>query len=164
MFIIELGDPLLSRLPNWLRWIIVVPLSLGVGFVTAGLVAFVAGGKADPSSGLPAYSAVFVSGLVYIWAALMAAYTLAPSRKRMVAAVLGFLILGDLSFVHLVLRGDVFEATTVAQLEEGLELILGLLRADDFSELQRGGITRVVGALVGLFCAGWNVSRLRSGK
>ena len=149
----------ISRLQNSVRWVAAAPLSLGVGFLVAGLIVFITGGRSEATSGILAYSAAIVSGLVYVWAALLTAYWLAPSHKKIVTAVLSLLILGDLSFVHLVLHGDRLDPATVLQLEEGLGVILVLLRVDDFHRLQFGGVAKIGGALAGLVCAGWSLSK-----
>ena len=150
---------MIERISTWLRWILLVPVSLGAGFVVAGLIALLPGG-AGASSGAFAYAAAFFSGLVYVWAAVYTAHTVAPSRKRIVATVLGLLILGDLIFVLFLLPTDFFAPAEVAPRGEGgLGVLLGLLRAEDFSGLPNGGVVKIAGVLAGLGLA-WRM-RLR---
>ncbi len=145
------GSTMIARIPKWLRWILFLPVSLAAGFLVAGLIHLVAAGEANASGGALAYAAAFLSGLGYVWVALYTAHTVAPAHKGVVATVLGILILGDLSVVHLVLPSDLIQTAA----EGDLGVILRLLRADDYSGLQNGGVVKVAGALTGLALAWW---------
>ena len=137
----------LDRLPDWLRWVLLVPSSIGTAFLAASLISFVA-------RGVFTYPAAFLSGCVYVFAALYTASRVAPSHGRIVIAVLGLLVLGDLTFVHLVMAPDILDA---ASTDRGLSVLLDLLRADDFRDLRHGGAVKIVGALAGLVLA-WRIT------
>ena len=138
---------MIDRLTDWLRWVLLVPGSIGTAFLVASLISFVA-------RGVFTYPAAFLSGCAYVFAALYTASRVAPSHRRIVIAVLGVLILGDLTFVHLVLPPDMINA---ASTDGGLSVLLGLLRADDFRDLRHGGAVKIVGALAGLVLA-WRIT------
>ena len=53
----------IDRLPDWLRWLLLIPGSIGTAFLVASLISFVA-------SGVFAYPAAFLSGCAYVFAAL----------------------------------------------------------------------------------------------
>lgn len=153
---------MITQIPKWLRWILLVPVSLAAGFVLAGLIGLVAAGGVDAPSGALAYAAAFLSGIGYIWAALYTAYAVAPSHKGIAAAVLGLLILGDMVFVHLVLPTDLLQtAATPPSAEAGLGILLRLLRADDYSGIPNGGVLKVGGVLTGLALAWWKHSSVK---
>ena len=125
-------NALIARIPNKLRWAFFVPVSLGAGFLVGGLIHLLLAGDAGALREPIAYAAAFLSGLAYVWAALHIAHTVAPSHKRIVVTVLGILILGDLSFVHLVLHTNLIPQDVVPQAgDSGLDLIFGALRADE---------------------------------
>ena len=149
---------MITRIPKWLRWILFLPVSLAAGFLAAGLIGLVSGG-ADASGGAPAYAAAFLSGVVYVWAALYTARALAPSPKGIAASVLGLLILGDMAFVHLVLPSSLLQtAATPPPTEGGLGVLLRLLRADDYTGIPNGGALKVGGVLTGLALLWWKHS------
>ncbi len=152
----------IARIPSGLRWILFLPVSLGAAFLVGGLMRLLASGQ----TGAPmAYSAAFLSGLAYVWAALYVAHTVAPSHKRIVVAVLGILLLGDLSVAHLILQTDLTPQLAAPQAEEGpLGVILGVLRAEDYSGLQNGGFVKVTGALSGCCIAWWMHVKAESGE
>ena len=147
-------NALIARIPNRLRWVLFVPLSLGAAYLVGGLIYLLPAGDAGASREPIAYAAAFLSGLAYVWAALHIAHTVAPSHKRIVVTVLGILILGDLSVVHLILHTNLIQQAAVPRAgESGLGLISGLLRADDYSGLANGGLVKIGGALTGCYIA-----------
>ena len=153
-------DALTARISRLLRWIFFLPVSLGAGFLVGGLIHLLAGGEAGASSGAVAYASAFLSGLAYVLAALRVAHTVAPSHKRIVVTVLGILILGDLGFVHLILQTDLIQQDAMARSGEGgLGVLLGLLRADDYSRLRYGGLVKIGGAVIGCYIALTGVRR-----
>ncbi len=147
-------NALIARIPNKLRWALFAPLSLGAGFLVGGLIHLLLAGDASVSRGPIAYAAAFLSGLAYVWAALHIAHTVAPSHKRIVVTVLGILLLGDLSFVHLILHTNLIpQAAAPPAGDSGLDLIFGLLRADDYSGLPNGSLVKMGGVLTGCYIA-----------
>jgi len=139
----------MSRYASWLRWPLLPPLSLGAAYLAAAVIAFV-----DSAGGVVAYAAAFVTGVVFLWAALLTAHAVAPSHKRIAVTVLGLFILGDMAFVHLVMPRDFFQ--TVGS-EGGMSWLLGLLRADHYDQLPNGGAVLVVGVALGLATALWKL-------
>ena len=137
-----------ARIPNWLRWLVLLPVSLGAGFLAAGLIHLLAIGPAVLS-----YAAAFLSGVAYVWAALYTAHSVAPTHKRVAVTVLGILILGDLSFLHLVIPTDLLQRTS------DLEVIYVFLRVDDYAGLEHGGVVKIAGAVTGALLAWWKPVR-----
>jgi hypothetical protein len=149
----------ITLVPKWLRWILFVPVSLAAGFLVAGLISLVAAGGVDAPGGSLAYVAAFLSGMGYVLAAVYTAHTVVPSRKGIAATVLGFLILGDMAFIHLVMPSDLFQtAATPLPSDGGFGVLLHLLRADDYSGIPNGGVLKVGGVLAGLALAWWRHS------
>ena len=147
---------MIARIPQWLRWILLLPVSLAAGFLVAGLIGLGTAGEVNASGGAVAYAAAFLSGLGYVLAALYTAYAVAPSHKGVVTTVLGILVFGDLSVVYLVLPSDLLQTPATPPAAEGVfGMILSLLRADDYSALRNGGVVKLAGALTGLALAWW---------
>ena len=93
-------------------------------------------------------------------AALVGRPEVAPSHKRIVVTVLGILLLGDLSFVHLILHTNLIpQAAAPPAGDSGLDLIFGLLRADDYSGLPNGSLVKMGGVLTGCYVAWWKYVR-----
>ena len=134
-----------SRMPNWLRWILLFPVSILAGYFTGGLVHFIATFFQSENPGAISYVAAFLAGLGYIWAALHLAHTLAPSHKRIAVVILGFLILGDLCVIQLI-GSEVVD----------LDFIRFILRLNDFDGLTNADLLKFAGAVVGGFLCWWN--------
>ena len=143
-------NDLIAHIPKALRWILFLPGSLAAGCLVAGLIRLISASGAGASSGPTAYAAAFLSGLVYVWAALHVAHWVAPSHKRIAVLVLGLLILADLGLIHLVLQADLMLQAAVSEDgETPIAVVCGFLRADDYSGLQKGGLVKYAGVLLG---------------
>ena len=141
---------MIATIPNPVRWILFLPLAIGAGFLVGGLIRLVLFVESGPL----AYAATFLSGLAYVLVALHVAHAVAPAHKKLVVIVLGFLILGDMSVVHLLLQGELIPGFSVAQARQrGVGVILGALRVDDYGGLPNAGPVKVGGVLAGCFLA-----------
>ena len=143
---------MIARIPNVLRWILLLPASLGAGFLVGGVIRLLPAGESGASI-VVAYAAAFLSGLAYVWFALYVAHTVAPAHKPVVVTVLGILILGDLSFVHLILPELIQQAAVPPAAESDLALLLGVLRAGDYGGLSHAGLVKIGGVLTGCYMA-----------
>ncbi len=153
-------NAVIARIPNGLRWALFLPASIGAGFLVAGLIHLPFADDAGASRVPAAYAAAFLSGLAYVWAALHVAHAVAPSHQRIVVTVLGILILGDMSVVHLILNTNLIQQIAVPESgDSGLSLILGALRTDDYSGLPNGGFVKLGGILAGCYIAWWKYVR-----
>lgn len=135
-----------TMLTPWLRWLLLVPASIGGGFAAAGLLSSLASIPA-----FLAYPAAFLSGLAYVVTALVIAHAIAPAHKRIVTIILSFFVVGDLAVVHLVLQADLLGLGAPGEWDDaGIGVLLTLLRAEDWGSLAHGGLAKVFGALAGL--------------
>ncbi len=132
---------MIAKIPRPLRWMLLVPLSIAAAFLVTRLVHLVSGS----SGGALAYAAAFLSGLVYVGAALGVAQAVAPSHKKIVITLLGFFILGDLAMAHFVLPPSLIQ-----EMEESpIGVILVALGVGDYENLRGGGLAKIAGALAG---------------
>ena len=135
--------PTQTRGRPWIRWLAVVPVSLGAGFALSAapstLLAWVPPslvGSAGPLAAL--------TGAAYVLGTCTAAWLVAPKLRRAMASLLGLFVIGDLAFVHLV-APDLF-TTPGAPAADPMAPLLGLLRVADVASVPNGGLWRVAGA------------------
>lgn len=137
------------------RWLVLVPLSLTVAYLAGALVSGLAG--LGDIRGL-LYVGALVSGLSYVWAGLTTARCVAPSHRRLVLVILGLAFVGDLAFVNLAMPEDMLTSASTS----GIGILLTLLRAGEYADLQAGVVFKLVGAAVGLASV-WIPHVLRAG-
>ncbi len=155
---------LIERIPSLLRWVFFVPASLAAGFLAVGLINLLPTRDAGAAGGPIAYAAAFLSGLAYVWAALHITHLVAPSHKRIVIAVLGFFIFGDLSLVHLILPSILnLQAGVPEAADDSFRLIFSILGANDYSGLPGGGFVKIGGVVAGLYLIWRKYGRKKSG-
>lgn len=91
--------------PNWLRWVLLLPVSLSVGLVVIGVITpFLEptqrrGGPDDPT--LPIWICLFLSGTLSQYLTSWTAYTCAPKAKPIVLRVVSIIAILILSVIFL---------------------------------------------------------------
>lgn len=150
------------RFLNWLRWPLLPPVVLAVGYLTGGLIHLIYLAVAGSNEGLQTtigYPAAFLSGLIHVWATLFFVYMIAPAYKKMVVVVIGVFLMGDLAFVHLVLPELMADSSAFSVEESGIGIILSALRVGDYDALIYGGFTKLAGALAACYFVWWRYFR-----
>lgn len=93
--------------PDWLRWVLFLPLSVIGGFIVAVVAELSLTGQAVSSDAPIFYISPFVSGICSYYLTLKIASELVPSKTVLIIRILiALAIIADLSVVHLIIQAE----------------------------------------------------------